>query len=244
MEKLVDLSIYHLITTVKFSGLEPGLNPRTCLNLAKPDYFLYSEEPFSNPPMIIRWVDLFLIIIIFIILMTKYGDIKQTCLSSKPRFLLLNSEEFPVNNSKQEVSDIDFKFLVYCSAHSRMSKSAISILIIPNLPHLSVLIPLSFSSSFFPPFLPYVLVSSLPRCRPLCGRGPRCANEREGVWRQLRLRPGCLETPQHGEWGADRRLLCGSVSLRPGNWVGTVRMLWCHHIYMKLRSSHSSFSLF
>lgn len=110
--------------------------------------------------------------------MTKYLDIKQTCLSSKPHFLLLNSEDFLVNNTKQEVSHIDFQFLAYCSAHSWMSKTAISIFIIPNLPHRSVLIPLSFSS-FFPPSLPRVLAPQMP---PPLRPGPPV---RQWAWRRM-----------------------------------------------------------
>lgn len=115
------------------------------------------------------------------------------------------------------------------------------------------------------PFLPYVLMSFPPRRRPLCGRGPRCTDEREGVRHQLWLRPGCLETPQHRERGGDHRILCGSVSSHPENSSGFLfiaqsgssalnakemikSMIWCHSViyifYHILCSSVEPFSLF
>lgn len=67
--------------------------------------------------------------------------------------------------------------------------------------------------SFLPASFLHVLVPSPHRRCPLCSRGPRGTDEREGVRRQLGLRPGCLETTQHRQRGPDQRILCGSVGL-------------------------------
>lgn len=83
------------------------------------------------------------------------------------------------------------------------------------------------SPSFLPASFLHVLVPLPHRRCPLCSRGPWGTNEREGVRRQLGLRPCCLETTQHRQRGTDQRILCGSVGFSRKYWPADNNMSVC-----------------